>query len=145
MDMIKGLNKRGQEGLTLTTLLLIVLGVVVVVVIILGATGAFDFIFGKVDVLPGQSLETAVKSCQTSAGLNLKADFCSELKQVDLDGATQYVTCTYLMSQKKLFTEQPTDGCEGNTVNYKDYCNNKKLSNSTMLDGKTCKDIFENK
>ena len=87
------MNRKGQEGVTLTTLLLIILGIVIVVVIILGATGAFNFIFGKVNILPGQDLQAVVESCKIAASQGLIADYCLEFKKVEIDGVTEYLNC----------------------------------------------------
>ncbi|GEM_PF-1103282 len=136
--MLKGaMNKKAQEGLTLTTLLLIVLGVVVVVVIILGATGAFDFIFGKIEVLPGQSLESAVQSCKIAAENNLKTDFCVNLKNVELNGKEQYVTCNYL--KKDYLGEVDEIDCGSLAPNVKEFCESKKLkAGKDLVNGELC-------
>ena len=87
------MNKRGQEGISITTLLLLVLGIVVIVVLIIGVTGGFDFIFGKIKLLPGQSLQTVAESCNAASELKLKIDYCSEFKKIKVDGKTEYVNC----------------------------------------------------
>ncbi len=140
--MIKGLNARGQEGLTLTTLLLIVLGVVVVVVIILGATGAFDFIFGNVDRLPGQSLEVAVQSCKSADSLNLETDYCVNLKKVEIDSVTQHVSCDYLLGKNYFSSDDLVnfgDGCKGAESQPVTFCTSEKLKDSYLVNGVTCK------
>lgn len=90
------MRKRGQEGIGLGTLLLIILGVVVLVVLIVGFTKGFDFIFGKIGIAPGQSLQTAVASCEIAGQQELKADYCDEFKEVEIDDVKQLVTCDYL-------------------------------------------------
>ncbi|MCH7567877.1 MAG: hypothetical protein IIA87_00475 [Nanoarchaeota archaeon] len=85
----KRLNKKGQEGLTLTTLLLIVLGIVVVVVIILGATGIFGDIFGKREAFP-KALEAVTQSCKLAAQVSLIADYCYEFKKIS---DNEYINC----------------------------------------------------
>ncbi len=87
------MSRKGQEGVTLTTLLLIILGVVVVVVIILGFTGAFGFIFDKVNILPGQDLQAVVTSCEIAGANKLVADYCLTFKEVEINGQKQYVNC----------------------------------------------------
>ena len=91
--MFEGFSKRGQEGITLTTLLLIILGVVVVVVIILGATGGLNFVFDKINLVPGQSLEAVTQSCSIAAKNSLRADYCNEFKEITLGGEKQFVNC----------------------------------------------------
>lgn len=93
MDIKRGFGKKGQEGVSLGTLLLLILGIVVVVVLIIGFTQGFDFIFGKFRLLPGQSLQTVVESCNVAAELKLSADYCSEFKQIKVDGKNEYVNC----------------------------------------------------
>src|SRR3989344_1166022 len=86
------LNRKGQEGLTLTTLLLIVLGVVVVVVLIIGFTKGFGFIFDKFDAAPGSQLQTIAKACEIAGEQSLVLDYCARLNKVK---SGEYVTCTY--------------------------------------------------
>jgi len=88
--MVNG--KRGQEGMSIGTLLLIILGVVVLVILILGFTMGFEYIFDKIGLLPGQSLETVAQSCAISVQGDLMVDFCS-FKEVKVDGKKQYVNC----------------------------------------------------
>lgn len=88
------LNKRGQ-GVTIGTLIMIVLGIVVLVVIILGFTGGFEFIFGKIKLLPGQSLETAAQSCKIAGENKLTVDYCLEFKEVEVGEETQFINCQY--------------------------------------------------
>lgn len=86
------MNKRAQEGVTLTTLLLIILGVVVVAVIILGATGVFGDIFSWLDNAP--NLEVVAQACGTSGSAGLLADYCREFREVEIDGVNQFATCS---------------------------------------------------
>lgn len=89
----RGFGKRGQEGISLGTLLLLILGVVVVVVLIIGFTQGFDFIFGKFRLLPGQSLQTVVESCNAAANFDLKADLCEQFKKIKIDSSDEYMNC----------------------------------------------------
>ena len=90
------LNKRGQEGITLGTLLIIILGGVALVVIILGFTGAWGFIFSKIGLLPGQSVQALAESCKISVDLEFVDDYCS-FKEVRIEGETgkQWLNCEY--------------------------------------------------
>lgn len=108
-------NKRGQEGLTIGTLLLIILGVVVLVVLIIGATTGFDFIFGKFKLLPGQDLQSVVKSCEISAQNNLKADYCKQFKEVTLpSGQESSINCEYVKEQGLLTEVDNVPTCAEN-------------------------------
>lgn len=90
----RGLGKKGQEGVTLTTLILIVIGVVVAVVVILGATGGLDFFFDKIGSAPLQDLETNVQRCKLSLESNLNTDYCLEFKQIEVAGGeTELINC----------------------------------------------------
>ena len=88
-----GMNSKGQEGVSLTTLLLIILGGVVIIVLIIGFTKGFDFIFGKFDILPGQNLQAVSESCAASAKLDLKVDYCTQFKKIKIDGKDEYINC----------------------------------------------------
>src|SRR3989338_1828615 len=93
MGIKRGMGKKGQEGMSLGTLLFIILGVVILVVLIVGFSQGFDFIFGKFNLLPGQSLQTVVESCNIAGELKLSADYCSEFKQIKVDGKAEYLNC----------------------------------------------------
>src|SRR3989344_2588836 len=93
--MQKEMDRKGQEGVTIGTLLLIVLGIVVVVVLIIGATNGFDFIFGKVDKLPGEDLQAVAQGCIIAAQNSLTLDYCVECKKIELDGEKRLVNCEY--------------------------------------------------
>ena len=137
--MQKGMDKKGQEGVTLTTLLLIVLGAVVVVIVILGFTKGFDFIFGNVGNLPGQQLEVVVQSCQVAAGNELSTDYCTQLKKVELNGQEQYVTCNELEKQNYLGDVTLNCGDLGlDETEIQEYCKNKKLKDGTLVNSVAC-------
>ena len=89
--MIRG-NKKGQEGVTLTTMLLLILGLVVVVLVIIGFTMGWDTVFGKFKFLPGQDLETVKQACGVSASSGLSVDYCS-FKSVTVSGVKEEVNC----------------------------------------------------
>lgn len=132
------MNKKGQEGVTLTTLLLIILGAVVVVVVILGATGFFDKVFEGTGQIP-DSLQVVVTGCQEKAtlGIDLRTDYCTTLREVEIDGKAQYVTCNYLETTPYL--EGVTMDCGNVQANRTAYCINERLSNSTIVTGFDCK------
>lgn len=131
----EGINKRAQEGVTLTTLLLIILGAVVVVVVILGFTTGFGFVTDLFAVGPS-NIEAAVQACDISARNDLKTDYCRDIKEVEIDGLDQHVTCNYLGSELNLLDN--TLNCEGSSPNYADYCINSGLDGDVRVDGVTC-------
>src|SRR3989344_6382284 len=75
-------QKRGQEGVTLTTLILIIIGAVVAVVIILGATGTLNKIFGAGEALP-KNLQLVTEACILDAKNNFLSDYCYTFKKLD--------------------------------------------------------------
>jgi hypothetical protein len=130
-------NNRGQEGLTLTTLLLIILGIVVVVVVIIGFTTGFDFIFGNIERLPGQSLQAAITSCEIAGENDLKADYCVDLKEVEIDGKEQWVTCEYLRENNYLEGAESAS-CGELIPNIEEFCINQKLDSDDLVNGVLC-------
>ena len=141
--MVNG--KRGQEGMSIGTLLLIILGVVVLVILILGFTMGFEYIFDKIGLLPGQSLETVAQSCAISVQGDLMVDFCS-FKEVKVDGKKQYVNCNDDRLEPSIVArlvdtdkEIPTGQCVDAE---KAFCEGKKADGKKMADltvnGKTC-------
>lgn len=101
MDCALKVNRRGQEGVTLTTILLLVLGVVVVVVIILGATGILGDIFSKREALPG-NLEAVTQVCKIAVEANLISDYCYEFKKI---GDNEYINCQDARVQSALTSQ----------------------------------------
>ena len=129
--MIHMFNKRGQEGVTLTTILLLVLGAVVVVVIILGATGILGDIFGKKEALPG-NLEAVTQACKIAVQASLIADYCYEFKKI---GDNEYINCEDARVQDSLSQQSPP-------ITSSVTCNS-GLRNSAIQS--VCADIAENK
>ena len=105
------MKKRGQEGVTLTTLLLIILGAVVVVVVILGATGSLNFIFDKIKIAPGQDLEAVAQSCKIAASTGLRVDYCITFKEIKVDDVKEYVNCQDIRIQSSI-NPKPEFACE---------------------------------
>lgn len=108
--------------MTLGTLLLIILGVVVVVVIIMGATGGLNFVFSKIGIAPGQSLEAKTQSCIIAAKSNLRADYCNEFAKVKIAGETQYVNCEFADVDKNVRTEVSGLECKDSRTTPQQYC-----------------------
>ncbi len=141
-------NRRGQEGITLTTLLLIVLGVIVVVVIILGATGGLNFVFDKINIVPGQSLESVRQSCGLAGKNELKFDYCREFKEIEVDGQKQFVTCSSKLISDTLAADEIYASC-GDELSVEKvavaFCNNKGVKASewdkVKVNGQTCKEL----
>ncbi len=146
------MSRKGQEGVSLTTLLLIILGVVVIVVIILGFTGAFSFIFNKVSILPGQDLQAVATSCEIAGQNNLIADYCNTYKEAEIDGVKQYVNCEDPRVQAGMKAEVKsqisvvcgTDAEKGNSLD--SFCASGKIKGAdfgkTLINGKTCATIM---
>ncbi|MBX4196461.1 hypothetical protein KW805_02655 [Candidatus Pacearchaeota archaeon] len=84
-------DKRGQD-LSITTLILIILGIIVLVFIVLGFSLGWDYIFGKIGLVPGQSLETVAQGCNIAIQGKLNVDFC-QFKSAKIDGRKEYINC----------------------------------------------------
>jgi hypothetical protein len=147
MEFKRGLNNRGQEGLTLTTVLLIVLGVVAVVVIILFVTGFFSKINGATDQLPSD-LQAAVSACELAGSNNLQADYCSTFRKVTINGLEQYQTCksltNYFSDKNKVLNSCPTDSGSNTIVQRAgSFCAAQKLATNTMVDTGYCSGKYD--
>jgi hypothetical protein len=92
MDFKRGMNRKAQEGMTLTTLLAIIVGGVAVVVIVLFVTGFFYKLRGGTNPLPSD-LQAAVTACEMYGSNGLTADYCSTFREVTINGEKQYRTC----------------------------------------------------
>ncbi len=135
-------NKKGQEGVTLTTILLLILGVVVVVLVILFATGFFDKLDEATDQLPG-SLQAAVSACELAGENKLAADYCSTFRKVEIDGKDQYQTCNSAALRK--FTndnKEMTCTVFPNKQDEASYCANQKIKSEVMVGTTSCSGTY---
>jgi len=135
MDFERGLGRRGQEGVTLTTLLLIILGVVAVVVVILFFTGAFDKIGGWFNSA-GSDLQTAVSACNLAGSSGLTADYCSTFRKVTVNGVVQYQTCEGIKEKLDATKIVSCSKIVGNDDAIA-YCASQKLAAGTIVEGLT--------
>lgn len=86
-------NKKGQE-MSVATLVLIVIGIVVLVMLILGFSMGWSNLWAKVNIFGGGSnVETVVQACKLSASSGSTFSYCSEFKQVTINGVKQYINC----------------------------------------------------
>lgn len=126
-------NKKGQEGVTLTTILLMILGIVVVVLVILFATGFFDKVDNAANAA-GSKLDVAAKACELVGSQNLKADYCLAYREIEVNGESIYVNCEYSEIQKLVDkTALGSITCAEAVPDAKAYCANEKLSGSQMI------------
>jgi len=137
MDFKRGMNRKAQEGMTLTTLLAIIVGVVAVVVIVLFVTGFFNKVQGVTNQLPSD-LQAAVSACEISGSSGLTADYCATFRKVTVNGVEQYQTCAslsnYLQENKRL-----KDSC--GTLSDTDpaaFCASKKLDKGVLVSSYAC-------
>ena len=86
-------NKRGQD-LSIGTLILIVLGIVVLVLLILGFSLGWSNLWEKVGIFQGGSgVESVIQSCKIAASTDALFTYCSDFKQIKVDGKTEYLNC----------------------------------------------------
>ena len=139
-------QKRGQEGVTLTTLILIIIGAVVAVVIILGATGVLKKIFEPGEAIP-QNLQFITEACILDAKQTFISDYCYTFKEVD---DNQYINCQDERVEFSL-KNQSIDllSCDDKLVDAAilDVCNGDGVSESTRAKlefngGLTCDTVF---
>lgn len=109
------LGKRGQEGVTVTTLVVIVVGIIVAVLLIVGASGGFKYVFEKFRIAPGQSLEAKTQACIIAAKNTLRADYCDEFQKVTISGEAQYANCEHPTVENNVQTEVTPLPCIGRT------------------------------
>jgi len=99
------MNKRGQEGMSITALLGIVLGIVVVVLLILALTGGLDPLIKGLGFAPSQ-LQTLAKACEGYATGGLAIDFCTYRNNIE--GKNSYVNCLDTRIDKSKFSSTPS-------------------------------------
>ena len=101
------MNKRGQEGMSITALLGIVLGIVVVVLLVLALTGGLDPLIKGLGFAPSQ-LQTLAKACEGYATGGLAIDFCTYRNNIE--GKNSYVNCLDTRIDKSKFSSVPSCG-----------------------------------
>ena len=111
--MISNKDKKAQE-FSIVTLVVLVLAIIVLVVVVLGFWKGWDYVFGKIGILPG-GLEAAAQSCKISAEASLATSYCYEFKTVPIAGKNQYANCEYLAGYTTAFTPLAS-GCEADKV-----------------------------
>ncbi len=99
--MIKrmGINKRGQEGLSTTSLLVLILGAVALVVIIIGFTQGWGFF---TDLLGQTDIDIAVIKQKCETILPFGASYC--LDKIEI-GKDNYINCGYANTDLKVKIE----------------------------------------
>lgn len=96
----KGINKRGQEGLSTTSLLVLILGAVALVVIIIGFTQGWSFftdLLGKTDI----DIAVIKQKCETILPFGV-ASYC--LDKIEI-GNNNYINCGYANTNLNVIIE----------------------------------------
>lgn len=110
------MNKRGEEGsgTSLGTIItFILLALVLVFVLFSFTTSGRQFWAKLLNIGGGTTLDSAVTGCNLAASSNSYDSFCAELRQVEIGGKTQYVTCEYVNSIKPL---EPVLSCSSHDM-----------------------------
>jgi hypothetical protein len=103
-------NKRGQEGVSSGGVIagLILLGIVVIL-LVLGFSGGLDFIFGKIDVIPGSDYDAYIFGCTIAAQAGAEGAYCKDFKTVELPGFGKRVTnCQHPLVEEEVKKEKPS-------------------------------------
>jgi hypothetical protein len=87
-------------------------------------------------------LDLVINSCKAFVGSNSKPQYCNELREVEIAGVKQYVTCEWLKT-KGNFNEADTPGVDGFCTGQpgpdaKIYCDGHKLADDVMVQGNAC-------
>ncbi|MBU3906897.1 MAG: hypothetical protein KKA64_01470 [Nanoarchaeota archaeon] len=136
--MIKRMNRRGQAGGEWGTIIAVVIAAILLVLVILVMTGFFGPIGDLFGSFP--KLGVAVSTCNLFAQGGQIDDYCNVPKKVEIDGLKQYATCKYLETKATLETK--IDDCTGivDKQDFAAFCDNMKLSEKILVDGKSCED-----
>lgn len=89
-------NKKGQGMSTEMMIGLIILLIVAVFAIWSFTQSGKDFWAKITGSRGGSTLDAAVSGCNQDVGTQAYDDFCSNLRDVNLNGSEQYVTCSYI-------------------------------------------------
>jgi hypothetical protein len=116
------MKTKKAQGLPISTLLLLIMGIAVVLIVLLGFYLGWDYVFGKLGILPGSDLEAFTKGCEFAATQNLRSDFCSiKDKPVKIDGRSVYTNCDAVKDR----LQDIVINIQCDVDVYKTYCKNK--------------------
>ena len=132
------MNKRAQEGMSITTIIGLIIAIVVLVVVVLGFTMGWDYIFDKIRLLPND-LTSATETCKTYAGLESFAIAYCEYRELRIEGKKQFMNCNHVhAAAEKVLGAGNVDYeikeiCGVTPVQF---CQQLKINEGTKYDGK---------
>ena len=90
-------NKKGQGGMSTEMVVGLIILLIVAVVVIFSFTQTGKDFWAKITgSRGGTTLDAAVSGCNQDVGSQAYDDFCSNLRNVNVNGTEQYVTCSYI-------------------------------------------------
>jgi len=119
-------NKRGQEGWTLTNLLI---ALAVLVVVVVGIYYVYSYASTSSEQYLPSDLQKIAVACEVSAKLGDfgKVDYCTQPKPVTLGGNTVYVNCAYSEVAKYITDATLKKSCD-DVADKVSMCNSLKVS-----------------
>lgn len=131
---MRALNKRGAEERSF--LIWLIVAIVVALIAVLGFSGGFQKF---INLLKGTPSDLAViaEACSNAATYDLKAEYCSNFREVDIGGNKRYISCQYSGLQSLIKDDRlKGDKCgkaTGEISWEKWYCDNLKASQGSLF------------
>ena len=139
-DMRKGMNKKGDAFDYLPAL-----GIALVLIVLLGAaaTGSLGKFLDYLRIAKVTDIQVKINACDSLAAagssLSIANDYCTNFDKLS-SGETQYVTCKYLETTKRLGSEIVVD-CDNQPVEEEKvkFCGT--LKSGDIVNGEKCESI----
>lgn len=144
--MIKRMDKKGQEGMSITTIMGLIIAIVVLIVVVLGFTKGTDWIFDKIGLLPND-LNSATEACKTYADSDTLAISYCQYRELTIEGKKQYMNCDHIhpIAEKVLGKDKVGYIQQDCQIKEEAFCKQLKTEKGdlykedTMVNGETCK------
>lgn len=139
------MDKKGQEGMSITTIMGLIIAIVVLIVIVLGFTKGTDWIFDKLGLLPND-LNSATEVCKTYADSDtLVISYC-QYRELTIEGKKQFMNCDHVhgAAGRVLGADKVGYNTQDCSVKEKEFCiqlKSEKGNNykeDTIVNGQTC-------
>src|SRR3989344_4429968 len=140
--MLKRMNKRAQEGMSITTIIGLIIAIVVLVVVVLGFTMGWDYIFS---FFKKSNVDVAfiTQKCEVLASSGI-GGYCND--RIELS-KNNYVNCPYAVTTFNISLESNIPNCDSD-AGAKAICNKLRLEqgdkynpDKTKVNGKRCTEL----
>jgi hypothetical protein len=141
--MIKSISSKKAQEMSITTIVVLVLAILVLVVVAFGFWKGWDYVFGKMGLLPNDLNSAAAICAQYDDSELLLISYC-QYRQLTIDDKKQLVNCPYVYERAEAGLGAGKAGFDLKTcsINATAYCAQLKAQTGfkdTVVNGADCK------